>query len=92
MQNKVQMDNNGKILIPTALRKELGFNSGDTFVLKKVNNQLHISSLNHAISEAHALMQKYISEDKSLEENFMQDQEKEAESNKQEEQDNSNDN
>lgn len=48
---KTQIDNHGKILIPAKLRKELKFNSGDTIVIRKVDDELRLVSLRDVIEK-----------------------------------------
>ncbi len=48
---RTSIDNHGKVLIPAKLRKELQFKRGDILVVRKVNNELRLMSLNSVLSK-----------------------------------------
>lgn len=66
------MDNHGRILIPASLRKELNYKKGDTFVLRVINNELRIISLENAIKEIQGFMKQYIKPGTSMVDEFLE--------------------
>ena len=54
-----QMDKYGRILIPSNIRNSLNYKQGDTFVIRAINDELHIVSINKEIKAAQKLFKKY---------------------------------
>ena len=54
-----QMDKHGRILIPSNIRNSLNYKQGDTFVIRAINDELHIVSINKEIKAAQKLFKKY---------------------------------
>ena len=54
-----QMDKYGRILIPSNIRNSLNYKQGDTFVIRVINDELHIVSINKEIKAAQKLFKKY---------------------------------
>jgi bifunctional DNA-binding transcriptional regulator/antitoxin component of YhaV-PrlF toxin-antitoxin module len=83
-QTRTHMDDHGRILIPASLRKTLKYNKGDTFVLRVVNDELRVISLDSVLNETREFMKKYINPDVSLVDEFleMRKQERELEKSK----------
>ncbi len=65
------MDSHGRILIPATLRKELNYRTGDTFILRAINGELKIISLEHAVKEAQDFVRPYKKEGESLVSEFL---------------------
>ncbi len=59
---RTHVDNNGRILIPAQIRKELHIKTGDVFVMRVVNGEIKMISLDTAIEAAQALVRKYVPE------------------------------
>jgi AbrB family looped-hinge helix DNA binding protein len=63
---KTRVGEKGRILIPSAIREQLGMKVGDPVVLEVSDRELRISTLQLRIEEAQATVRKYISPDRSL--------------------------
>lgn len=55
----VEVKNDGRVLIPANLRKELGMADGDIVTLAVENGELRISTLKKNLQEVQRLMAKY---------------------------------
>lgn len=53
-----KMDNHGRLLIPLHLRNQLNYKKGDNFVIRVINDELHIVSLKKALFHAQELVRK----------------------------------
>lgn len=69
---RTHVDNNGRILIPAQIRKELHIKTGDVFVMRAVNGEIKMISLDTAIAAAQALVRKYVPEHVSLVDELIQ--------------------
>ena len=69
---RTHVDNNGRILIPAQIRKELHIKTGDVFVMRAVNGEIKMISLDTAIEAAQALVRKYVPEHVSLVDELIQ--------------------
>ena len=54
-----QMDKHGRILIPSNIRNSLNYKYGDTFVIRVIDDELRIISINQEIKAAQTLFKKY---------------------------------
>jgi AbrB family looped-hinge helix DNA binding protein len=63
---RTQVDNNGRILIPAPIRKQFKIQTGDVFVLRVIDGEIHMVSLNKVIDEAQQLLRKYVPEGVSM--------------------------
>ncbi len=61
-----RMSENGRVLIPAAYRKELGFKPGEPLTLRIDESGLHIQSRRQAIRRAQEIMRKYIKPGRSV--------------------------
>lgn len=73
------MDEHGRILIPANLRKTLNYNKGDTFVLRVINDELRVISLDTVLNETRQFMKQYINPNISLVDEFLEIQKQERE-------------
>jgi AbrB family looped-hinge helix DNA binding protein len=73
-----QMDKHGRILIPANIRNYLNYKHGDTFVIRAVNNELNIVSIDKEIRAAQNLFKKYNNESNSPVEEFLKSRRIEA--------------
>lgn len=53
-----KMDNHGRLLVPLHIRNQLHYKKGDNFVIRVINNELHIVSLKNALLHAQELVRK----------------------------------
>ena len=53
---RADLDKHGRILIPATLRHALNFHSGDTLVMRIINGELHIVSIEKLIKSTQALI------------------------------------
>jgi AbrB family looped-hinge helix DNA binding protein len=54
-----QMDKFGRILIPSNIRQSLNYKQGDSFVIRAINDELHIVSINKEVKSVQKLFKKY---------------------------------
>jgi AbrB family looped-hinge helix DNA binding protein len=77
---RAKIDSTGRILIPAKLRTELNLRPGDSVVLEKRGQELHVRPYRQAIREAQAIIRKYIPDrDRSLVDELIAERRKEAE-------------
>ncbi len=50
---RLQIDKSGRILLPLELRKEEHLKTGDTLVLRKINNEMYLLKFEDVIKEIH---------------------------------------
>lgn len=62
----VRMSENGRVLIPAAYRKELGFRPGEALMLRVDEAGLHIQSRRQVIQKVRESMSKYIKPGRSM--------------------------
>ena len=63
---KTRVNENGRLVIPAPLRKQLGIHPGDEVELRVEDNELRITTLKHRIERAQRLIRKYIKPGRSL--------------------------
>jgi AbrB family looped-hinge helix DNA binding protein len=63
---KSKIDENGRLVIPAAYRKDIGLKPGDEVVLVLENGGIRIISTRRAIARSQALVRRYVSEGRSL--------------------------
>lgn len=68
---RTQMDQHGRLLIPATLRKELNYKPGDTFIVRVIENELRIMSLEKVISNIQEFMSEHINPGASSVEEFL---------------------
>ena len=77
---RAKIDKGGRVLIPSRLRKELGFGPGDPVVLETQGGELHMRSYRKAIEEAQAIIARYIPDrDRSLVDELIEERRQAAE-------------
>jgi AbrB family looped-hinge helix DNA binding protein len=64
-KHQIKVESNGRILLPAAIRKEMGLNPGDSLVVY-YNTELHIVPLKNKIKECQQLVKKYNKKNISL--------------------------
>ncbi len=55
----VRMNENGRIVIPAAMRSALGVGPGDEMVLRIKDGELHITTVRNRIAHAQQLVSRY---------------------------------
>lgn len=72
------IENNGKLHIPSKLRKSLGIRAGEKMVLQIDNGELHVIPLELAIRKAQEIVAKHVPKNHSLSKELIQDRRQEA--------------
>lgn len=73
-----RMSENGRVLIPVSLRKELGFQPGETLTLRIDESGLHIQSRRQAILKMRKNMKKHIKPGRSMSDELIAERRLEA--------------
>jgi len=74
---RVQMNDQGRIVIPAAIRRALGFEPGAELVLRVQDDSLHIQRLAAAVAEIQAVVGQYAG-DRSLVDELIAERREEA--------------
>lgn len=75
---RVKIIEGGKLVIPAAMRRELGISTGDTVVIDVTGGELRVRSLPAAIARAQAILRRYVPEGVSLADDLIADRRREA--------------
>jgi AbrB family looped-hinge helix DNA binding protein len=75
---KTALSSNGRIVIPAAIRQELGFNSGDTLLMEVEDGVLRIESYAVRIRRVQESLKQYISPDRVLSNELIAERREEA--------------
>lgn len=75
---KVKLIDGGKLVIPAAMRRELGIGSGDTVMVHVDEGELRVRTLNKALERARSIIRKHIPADRSLVDELIADRRAEA--------------
>ena len=78
MHTHTFLDQNGRILIPAPMRKELNLHSGDRMAIRIINGELHLLSLDKVINDTQALFKKLTKPEISDVDEFIAEKRKEA--------------
>ena len=76
---RVRIIEGGKLVIPAAMRRELGIATGDTVVVDVADGELRVRSLPAAIARAQAILRRHVPEGVSLADELIADRRREAE-------------
>jgi bifunctional DNA-binding transcriptional regulator/antitoxin component of YhaV-PrlF toxin-antitoxin module len=68
----------GRLVIPAAQRRELGFEVGDVVLLEAAGGELRVSSLKGRIARVQALVRRYNPKGESLSDSLIRDRRAEA--------------
>ena len=71
------IDQHGRVLIPVAMRKELNLHAGDRIVLRVINREIHLLSLDKVIDDSQILFKKLTNAGISDVDEFIADRKKE---------------
>ena len=63
---RASINQNGRIVIPRALREALGIAPGDELVLRVENDELRITTMRRQIERARQLVRKHVKPGRSL--------------------------
>ncbi|MGH9733004.1 MAG: AbrB/MazE/SpoVT family DNA-binding domain-containing protein [Candidatus Acidiferrales bacterium] len=63
---RTRIDENGRVVIPAALRKRLGMKVGDEVVLRIEGDELKVTTLKRNIERAQRLVRKHVKPGTSL--------------------------
>ncbi|MBP1807653.1 AbrB/MazE/SpoVT family DNA-binding domain-containing protein [Rubellimicrobium aerolatum] len=70
---RVKIIEGGKLVIPAAMRRELGIATGDTVVVDVTGGETRVRSLPAAIARAQAILRRYVPEGISLADELIAD-------------------
>lgn len=70
---RVKIIDGGKLLIPAAMRRELGIGSGDTVLVGVADGELRVRSLPEALARARAIVRRHIPEGVMLSDELIAD-------------------
>lgn len=66
IESHARINENGRIVIPSSFRHALGIQSGDTIVLRIVNDELRITTLRQRLAKAQQIVRKHVPPTTSL--------------------------
>ena len=69
---RTHIDKNGRVLIPAFVRSEWNIKPGDVFVIRIIDNEIRMITLNQAVKNAQSLVRKYVPQNISLVEELIQ--------------------
>lgn len=75
---RVKIVDGGKLVIPAAMRRDLGIATGDTVLVDVHDGELRVRSVPRAIERARAILRRYVPEGTLLSEELIADRRAEA--------------
>ena len=63
---RAKVGEGGRVVIPAELRRQLGLQPGTEILLDSANGELRIRSVQQAVRQAQAIVQRYVSNDVGL--------------------------
>jgi len=75
---RVKIVEGGKLVIPAAMRRELGIGTGDTVLVDIDGGELRVRSVSWAVERARAILRRYVPEGASLADELVSDRRREA--------------
>lgn len=75
----VKIIDGGKLIIPTAFRRKLGIDIGDTVVIELGEDGLHVRSLSSAVRLAQDIVREFVPDEVSLADELIAERRIEAE-------------
>jgi AbrB family looped-hinge helix DNA binding protein len=78
LHSKASLSANGRIVIPAAIRQQLGFAAGDTMLMDVEDGVLRIESYSARIRRIQESLKQYISPDRLLSDELIADRREEA--------------
>lgn len=76
---RVKIVDGGKLVIPAAMRRELGITTGDTVLVDVDDGELRVRSVPRALERARAILRKYVPEGVGLADELIAERRREAE-------------
>ena len=76
---RVRMDSNGRIVVPSEVRKELNLEPGEALTLISENGEMRILSLREAVRRAQETARKVVGNRTGLVDEFIAERRREAE-------------
>ena len=74
---RVTMGSNGRLVIPAALRKEIGLHDGNTVLLEVKGGELRLRRLKDAVEDAQSRLRPFLDGSPSLAKDLIEDRRKE---------------
>jgi AbrB family looped-hinge helix DNA binding protein len=74
----LRINQNGRVVIPAAVRAALGVRPGDSVVYRLAGRELRITSVQAALERARKMVRKYIPADVSLSDELIRERRREA--------------
>lgn len=65
-ESHTRVNENGRLVIPAAFRRDLGIKAGDTLVLRIENDELRIITLQQRLAKAQQWMRQHVAPGRSL--------------------------
>lgn len=65
-QTRVRINENGRVVIPAALRKAMGIKAGDELLVRLENNELRIATMKGRVERAQRWVRRYVKPGVSL--------------------------
>jgi AbrB family looped-hinge helix DNA binding protein len=75
----VKIIDGGKLIIPAAFRRSLGFDTGDTVVVELDEDGLHVRSLSSAVRRAQQIVREFVPDEADLADELIAERRIEAE-------------
>ena len=75
----VKIIDGGKLIIPAAFRRSLGFDIGDTVVVELDEDGLHVRSLSSAVRRAQQIVREFVPDEVDLADELIAERRIEAE-------------
>lgn len=65
-ETRVRINENGRVVIPAALRKAMGIKAGDELLVRLEDNELRIATMRNRIEQAQRWVRRYVKPGVSL--------------------------
>jgi bifunctional DNA-binding transcriptional regulator/antitoxin component of YhaV-PrlF toxin-antitoxin module len=78
MDIRTYIDNRGRLVLPPIVKKELNYKPGDKLVLRVINEELHVISLDKILKEAQEILKITEHDKKHMLNDFLEYKRKEA--------------
>jgi AbrB family looped-hinge helix DNA binding protein len=75
---RLRINENGRVVIPAAFRKELGIKAGDEVILRLDDGEVRISTLKNCLERARRHVRKYVKPGESLVDELIAERREEA--------------
>jgi AbrB family looped-hinge helix DNA binding protein len=75
---RLKVNENGRVVIPSAIRKALGIDVGDELIARVEDDELRITTVKRQIERAQRLVRKYVKPGRSLVDELIAERRREA--------------